>query len=122
VSPFTRYLLMQTPGWLAVAAGLGVLRWLADLPIWIVPVGIAAFVAKDLAMYRVVRPTLRPPPERLVGIRGRAIERLAPTGYVRIEGELWRGEAIGGAIAAGAEVVVRESRGLTLHVEPAGPR
>jgi membrane protein implicated in regulation of membrane protease activity len=119
---FARYLLLQVPGWVAVAAALAVLSWLADLPAWIGPVGVAAVVVKDLAMYRVVRHTLDPPRARLLGARGRAIERLAPAGYVRVEGELWRAETIGGEIAAGTEVVVRELNGLTLRVEAVDAR
>jgi membrane protein implicated in regulation of membrane protease activity len=121
VSSFTRYLLLQAPGWVALGAALVVLRWLADVPWWMVPVGLALFVAKDLAMYPVIRDTLLPPRRTLVGSRGRAIDRLAPSGYVRVDGELWRAETAGDEIPAGADIVVREVRGLTARVEPAGP-
>lgn len=116
---FTRYLFLQLPGWVVMTAVLGVLQWLTGLPAWIVPAGLAAVVVKDLLMYRVTRDALGPPPERLIGARGRAVERLAPEGYVKIEGELWRAQTAGGEIAAGAEVVVRGTRGLTLRVEAA---
>ncbi len=122
LSRFGRYLILQAPGWIAVAAALAGLGWLAALPAWIVPVGVATVVVKDLAMYRFVRHALDPPRARLLGARGRAVERLAPTGYVRVDGELWRAETAGGEIAAGTEVVVREANGLTLRVEPAAPR
>jgi membrane protein implicated in regulation of membrane protease activity len=118
MSPFVRYLLLQIPGWLAVTAALAALHWLTAWPLWILPLGLALFVAKDVAMYRIYRDTLRPPPG-LVGARGRAVERLAPRGYVRVEGELWRAETTGAAIDAGAEVIVREAHGLTLRVDPA---
>jgi membrane protein implicated in regulation of membrane protease activity len=121
-SRLARYLLWQAPGWIAVAAALAVLGWLAGLPAWVVPVGVAAVVVKDLAMYRVVRHTLDPPRTRLLGARGRAVERLAPVGYVRVDGELWRAETTGREVAAGAEVVVREVNGLTLRVEAPGER
>ena len=52
---FRRYLLWQVPGWVAVGAALLALSGLIDLPVWIVPLGVAAFVTKDLVMYRVVR-------------------------------------------------------------------
>jgi membrane protein implicated in regulation of membrane protease activity len=122
MTPFQRYLLLQVPGWLVVAAALAVLHWLTGWPLWIVPGGVAVAVAKDLAMYRVVRDTLRPPRRGLVGARGRAVERLAPRGYVRVEGELWQAEAGGGPIEAGAAIVVREARGLTLRVEAGSGR
>jgi membrane protein implicated in regulation of membrane protease activity len=116
MSRFGRYLLWQAPGWIVAAFALTALCWLFALPLWILPLGVAVVVVKDLAMYRVVRDTLRPPPG-LVGARGRAVERLAPAGYVKIAGELWRAEAVGAAIPAGAEVVVRQTEGLTVRVE-----
>jgi membrane protein implicated in regulation of membrane protease activity len=121
-SRFGRYLLWQLPGWIAVTAALAALRWLLELPAWIVPIGVAAVIAKDLAMYRVMRHTLEPPRARLLGARGRAVERLAPVGYVRVDGELWRAETAGGEIGADAEIVVLEVNGLTLRVEPADAR
>jgi membrane-bound ClpP family serine protease len=120
VSRFTRYVLWQAPGWIAVAGALAVLCWLFALPAWILPVGVAAFVAKDLAMYPIVRGTLQPP-AGLVGARGRAVDRLAPGGHVKIAGELWRAETTGGEIESGVEIVVREVRGLTLRVEAIEP-
>ena len=122
LSLFTYYLAWQAPSWIAVAAALMLLRWLADLPAWIAPVGVAVVIVKDLAMYRVLRHTLQPPRARLIGARGRAVEPLAPVGYVRVEGELWRAEAVGTSIAAGTDVVVCEANGLTLRVELAGRR
>ena len=118
---FGRYLLWQTPGWAAVGLALLALCSLANLPGWIVVVGVAAVVTKDMVMYRIVRHTLQPPRQRLVGAHGRAVERLAPVGYVRVDGELWRAETAGAEIAAGAPIVVRGANGLTLRVEPAGP-
>ena len=82
---FGRYLLWQTPGWAAVGLALLALCSLANLPGWIVAVGVAAVVTKDMVMYRLVRHTLQPPRQRLVGAHGRAVERLAPVGYVRAE-------------------------------------
>jgi membrane-bound ClpP family serine protease len=120
-SRFGRYLVWQSPGWIAVSLALLALRWVADLPDWIVPVGVVVVIAKDLAMYRVVRHTLEPPRARLLGVRGRTVERLAPMGYVRVHGELWRAETAGEEIAAGADIVVLEVNGLTLRVGPADP-
>jgi membrane protein implicated in regulation of membrane protease activity len=122
MTPFQRYLLLQAPGWLAVAAALAALHWLTGWPAWIVPAGLALSVAKDLVMYRVYRDTLRAPRPGLLGARGRAVERLAPRGYVRVQGELWRAETTAGPIEAGTEIVVRETRGLTLRVGPAEER
>ena len=54
----------------------------------------------------------------LVGARAVALERLAPSGQVRIGGELWNAES-GSAVEAGSEVVVTGVEGLTLKVRPA---
>jgi membrane protein implicated in regulation of membrane protease activity len=120
--PFAHYLVMQLPGWLLVTAALAALHWLTGWPLWIVPAGLVLAVAKDLVMYRFVRHTLQPPRPALVGARGRAVDRLAPRGYVRVDGELWRAETAGPTIEPGTEIIVRNTDGLTLHVDPRPPR
>ncbi len=56
----------------------------------------------------------------MVGARGVAEDRLAPSGYIRVRGELWQTEVMGGdpPIEKGASVRVREVSGLTLLVQP----
>lgn len=56
----------------------------------------------------------------MVGAQGIAEERLAPSGYVRVHGELWQGELMGGdpPIDGGQAVRVQEVHGLTLFVQP----
>jgi membrane-bound serine protease (ClpP class) len=56
----------------------------------------------------------------LVGARGVVVERLAPTGRVRVAGETWNAIA-DGTLELGAAVVVVELKGLTLRVRPAHP-
>jgi membrane-bound serine protease (ClpP class) len=119
MSRFVRYLLLQLPGWLTLAAALAALHWLTGWPAWLVLAGLGIFILKDVVMYRFYRHTLEPPPPHLVGARGRAVERLAPRGYVRIEGELWRAETSHPPIDPGTEIIVRAKQGLTLHVDPA---
>jgi len=46
------------------------------------------------------------------------IERLAPLGMVRIDGELWRASADEGAADAGSDVEITGVDGLTLRVRP----
>jgi membrane protein implicated in regulation of membrane protease activity len=92
-----------------------------DLPAWVVPAGVALLVARDLLLYPAMRAVFGPAaPGRPVGARGRCTEALAPSGYVRVEGELWR--ALHPPVPAGAEVVVVAAQGLDLLVEPALPR
>ena len=56
----------------------------------------------------------------MVGRRGIAKERLAPSGYMHICGELWKAKLVGGGppIEKGEAVRVEEMRGLTLLVRP----
>ena len=54
----------------------------------------------------------------LLGRRAEVIERLAPRGRVRLDGEIWNAEAPG-AIDVGAGVIVTGVEGLTLRVRPA---
>ena len=57
--------------------------------------------------------------EQLVGARGVAQEELAPRGYIRVRGELWRAEikADNGRIPSGSPVRILEAQGMTLIVE-----
>jgi membrane protein implicated in regulation of membrane protease activity len=121
VGDLGRYLLAQAPGWILVAlvVFLGVAA--LDLPRWVAGLALALFVAKDLALYPTMRVIFRPADDRgLLGATGRAVEPLAPTGYVLVQGERWRATLRGGgALEAGAAVRVVGAQGLTLLVEPA---
>jgi membrane-bound serine protease (ClpP class) len=55
--------------------------------------------------------------EGLVGERAEVVEALAPTGRVRVRGELWAARAADGAIP-GQRVRITAVDGLTLEVEP----
>jgi membrane-bound ClpP family serine protease len=56
----------------------------------------------------------------LIGTQGIAEERLDPSGYIRVHGELWRAEVIGKtmAIEKGQPVLIETAYGLTLLVKP----
>jgi membrane protein implicated in regulation of membrane protease activity len=94
-----------------------------DLPAW--AWGAAALpIAKDLLLYPAARKAFGPPQVGstvLIGAPARAVEALAPSGYVRVRGELWQAVLADAAARApaGAVLVVRAVRGLTLVVEPA---
>lgn len=94
------------------------IRVVFDLATWLAVVALALYVGKDLALYPAMRAVFRaPPPAWPIGARAEAVERLAPGGYVRVNGELWKARARGGDVEPGDEVVVREADGLTLVVE-----
>jgi len=56
----------------------------------------------------------------MIGYRGIARERLAPSGYVLIRGERWRAEVMGNRspIEKGESIQIHDIRGLTLLVQP----
>ena len=125
-SPFWRYTALQVPGWvLALAVGWWI-HTSFDTSAWVAPGLLAAWVAKDMALYPLLRNAYEvneaPPIERLIGRRGVAVERLAPSGYVRIGGELWRARASNAApIAPNLTVEVVGAEGLILAVRHAAP-
>lgn len=121
---FWRYTAFQVPGWL-LAAGVG--WWLqrhAGVPAWAAAGLPLAWVVKDYALYPFLRFAYeadeRRPIERLIGAEGAAVERLAPAGYVRVRGELWRARHVAAddAVATGGRVAVVGIRGTTLLVRP----
>lgn len=120
-----RYTLFQLP---AVAVLILILllirRWL-DIPGWVLGGIVAAWVAKDVIVFPFVWRSydrdLKRNAHSMIGMRGIAKERLAPSGYVQVHGELWLAEVMGGGqpIERGEVVQVRKIRGLTLLVQPA---
>ena len=112
--------MFQVPGWI-VAAAVGV--WLnrtMDVPGAVV-VGLPVFwILKDMALYPLLRTAYETsdtsPIERLVGAQGKTVETLAPLGYVRIAGELWRAETDTGSVAADTLVDVIGANGLVLQL------
>jgi membrane-bound serine protease (ClpP class) len=55
--------------------------------------------------------------EQLVGATGEVTERLAPSGHIRVLGELWQARS-SSELPPGARVRVVAVHGLTLEVEP----
>jgi membrane protein implicated in regulation of membrane protease activity len=111
------YLLAQLPGWLSALLLAGVLhRWL-ELPPALAAALVATWVLKDLALYPLLKrfylPATAP---SMVGASGRVVTPLAPTGFVRIRGELWQARTSGTA-AVDTPVRVRAVEGLVLVVD-----
>jgi membrane protein implicated in regulation of membrane protease activity len=118
---FLKYLLFQLPGWLI---GFVVLFFLISediVPIWSAVV-LVVWVIKDLAIFPWVRAGYENSPstgvERLIGMTAVTQGTLAPTGYVRINGELWRAQVdpADGPIPENTRVRVEDAQGLTLVV------
>lgn len=117
-----RYLLFQIPGWLAVAGGLtAAVRWWDLRPGWALA-GFALWLAKDAALFPLLRRAYEPDglaPHGPVPDEGVADTAIDPEGWVRIGPERWRARrALHAApIAPGAHVRVLAVRGHELMVE-----
>ncbi len=117
-----KYVLLQLPG-LAVLLVLLVLvkRWIY-LPSWFIWGLIGLWIAKDMALFPLTWRAYDQDRARagssMVGARGIAEEPLNPSGYIRVRGELWQAEVVGGAppIERGEGVRIHGVRGLTLLV------
>jgi len=119
-----KYILLQLPIIVLLTIFLFVIRQWVDLPPWLIVGIIALWTIKDIAMFPVVWRAYdqsRPgDATSIVGVRGTVTERLAPSGYVQIRGELWRAEVMQGGkpIEKGKRVLVVGIEGLTLLVRP----
>ena len=118
-----KYILLQLPVIVLLAIILLVIRRWVDIPLWLIWCIIAFWIVKDIAMFPVVWRAYdqsRPgDATSIVGMRGTANDRLAPSGYVQVRSELWRAEVmeVGSSIEKGERVRVMEIEGLTLLVQ-----
>lgn len=121
-----KYLLLQIPSWVLLGLGLLIARRWIEIPLWLFAVLLGGWVAKDVILYPFVwrayasgEKPRRPSPDSI----GVVIRELSPSGYIEVDGELWRAEVSDGKriIPPGKRVRVREMRGFTLLVEPLPP-
>jgi len=121
-----RYVLYQLPALVVLILILVFVRRWVDLPGWLGWGLVALWVAKDVVLFPFTwRAYDRSGRQRvdltqMVGALGIAEERLAPSGFVRVRGELWHAEVEGGGppVERGEAVRVRDIHGLRLLVVP----
>lgn len=119
-----RYTLLQLPGLVVLSLILILVQQWVDLPAWIFWGSIVVWIAKDVILYPFVwRAYDQDRPQgasSMVGMRGIAKERLDPSGYIHVRGELWRAELMHGnpPVEKEESVKIRGVRGLTLIVQP----
>lgn len=123
-SPWQRYWLYQLPGIVVVAAlAAGAAQWLS-LPPWTCVAATLLWVAKDAALYPVVKASYQAGgptgPASLIGSLGTVRDALDPIGMIKIGPELWKAKSSAPA-AAGAVVRVVGCSGMTLLVEARPP-
>jgi len=120
-----RYTSFQLPGWLVLILMLILVdRWM-DLSPWTMVAVTVLWIGKDIVMFPFAWRAYDPNPSklaayRMIGERAVAKEKLAPTGYVQVHGELWRAELASdtSTVEKGQSVRVIEVKGLTLSVRP----
>ena len=124
MTTFTRYTLIQIPGWLICAIVLSATHIWLEVPVW-AAVGLAAvWVGKDFVLYPFLKHAYeadsKTGAQRLIGSLGEVQQTPDPLGYIRVNGELWRAEVISGGspLPPGTRVLVQAVCGLTLHVIP----
>jgi len=119
-----RYWLYQLPG-IVVVAALAVVaaQWLS-LPLWACVLATLLWVAKDAALYPVVKASYQTGgptgPASLIGSLGTVRDTLDPIGLIKIGPELWKAKSSSPA-AAGDVVRVVGCTGMTLLVEVPQP-
>ena len=116
-----KYILLQLPGLVLLILLLIVFeRWI-DIPGWTFWGIIGLWVAKDVILFPFVwRAYDSDPPEGewMFGEHGIAMERLDPSGYIFVRGELWKAVLTedGSPVEKGEKVRVLGKNGLTLIV------
>ena len=96
-------------------------NWIT-IPTWLFWTVIALSFLKDIIVFPYVWSAFdSKAPGRMrtiIGQRGTAVEPLAPGGYIRLQGELWKAETVSGcpAIGEGETVRVESARGLKVFV------
>jgi membrane protein implicated in regulation of membrane protease activity len=121
-----RYLIIQLPGGVLFVISLILIRRWVDLPAWLFWGLIVLWVGKDVVLFPLVRKAYEPQEggNPMIGALGVVENRLSPSGYVRIGGELWKAHVTESTVAIdrGETVRVRAVEGLTLIVEHAADR
>ena len=120
---YLRYVILNIPGLVAISLILIIIQHWVVLPLWLFWSIIGIWIVKDAVLFPFVWRAYdweRPGRSRsMIGELGIAKERLAPSGYVQVHGELWRAEKVGEGqpIEAGQSVQIVKMEGLTLFVE-----
>lgn len=119
---YVKYGLLMIPGTVALILVIIIARRWVTMPLWLSTTIVILWLIKDVVMFpfvwRSYDKTTAGISKSMIGKRGVAKERLAPTGYIQIQGELWRAEKIheGPPIERGEYVRVTEMEGLKLFV------
>ena len=113
-----------TTSLLEEAALMAVVLWLLpkvaiNIPFWGLILMMIALGVYNYINYRLGKKALTKKPmiSLDIGSRGRTTTLISPTGYVRVNGELWRASS-SSIIGAGEEIAVVGIEGMTLLISP----
>ncbi len=118
-----KYSLIQLPAIAIVVLLIILVRQWIDVPSWLAWSLIVIWVAKDVVLYFFVWRAYEWGSEKdtnpMNGLSGTARDRLDPSGFIFVRGELWKARVIEGdaVIEKGETVRVKGTRRLTLLVE-----
>ena len=120
---YLRYILLNIPGLAAVILILILIQNWVVVAEWLFWSIIGFWIVLDVVLFpftwRAYDWDRSGQSRSMVGEHGIAKERLAPSGYVQVHGELWRAELIDDGLPAekGQVVKIVKMDGLTLYVE-----
>jgi len=118
-----RYALFQIPGLVLLILILIMVRRWVDFPLWFFWGSVFIWIVKDTVLFpfvwRAYDWNRSQDVHSLVGSEGIVEERLAPSGYIRVHGEIWQAKMIkeGSPIEKGEGVRIQGIRGLVLLVQ-----
>ena len=119
---YIKYGLLAIPSTVALILVLMVVHHWLPMPYWIWITLIVLWVVKEIVLFplvwRAYDPTRSDPHRSMIDKTGITWERLAPTGFIQIEGELWKAEIRENhpPIEKGSRVRVINIEGLKLSV------
>ncbi len=120
-----KYVLLQIPMTVLIGVILFWIRNSTGLSVWIICTILGIWIAKDGILFFFVWPAYEDQPQNdklsMIGRLGIAREDLAPSGYIRVNGTLWKArlsENAAGYVEQGSEVRILGRDGLTLEVAP----
>lgn len=121
---YIRYGLLTIPETIVLILVLIVVRNWVPIPFWLGITLMVLWIVKEIILFPFVwraYDNSRPEAFRaMIGQRGLTRERLAPAGYIRVQGELWKAENMLGQppIEKSKWVRVEKIEGLKLFVVP----
>ena len=119
---YLRYGLLMIPGTTVLVLILIIVQHWVAVPAWLLGLLVFLWIAKEVIMFpflwRAYDWKQTDDSGSMIGKRGLTTARLAPNGYIKIQGELWRAEIMGcdSPIEKGEWVQVKKVEGLKLFV------